>query len=405
VKYSEVSLVALFLVLIAIGGLGIYQIHFKPVMPIEPYEGALGTPWRLLVVVYEFFVVSTTGLYIVASLDEVFGIKQLKPIVKEGLIFALVTIIVGLMTIGLEIEKVDRCYFALVGHTNPGSMMFWMIMFYVIYVIFLITTIWFYFRDDLLNQAKEKGLKGFVGKILSLKFLGGPFERSNKNTDKEYAKAIGFITVVAAVIAHSNLGGLFAVNYLPFWHGALLPVYFIPAAIACGAALTIIVTTLTDWIKGKEIVNERYEALQMLRFILGFSLIIAAFFTAWKLIIKAYPTSGWFSNEAVKVFLTGSFAFNFWFFEVLIGLLIPLLLVITPAGRSAKGLLISALLTVIGVFYLRFDLVLGGQVLKLISGATAKVSVHPFEIMAAVGFLSLAVFLYYVLYKLLPMEG
>ncbi len=403
-KRSEVAFAALLLILVAIGAAGIYQIHEKPIIPIEPYESAIGIPWRLLVALYVFFVVSTTGLCIVASLGEVFGVKQLEPIVKEGLLLALVTIVVGLMTIGLEIERIDRGYYALIGHTNPGSMMFWMIMFYVLYVIFLIVEMWFYFRDDLLRQAEERGLRGLVGRILSLSFLGETFRKSDRGLNLEFAKAIGFITVVTAIIAHSNLGALFAVNYLPFWHGALLPVYFIVSAIVSGAALTMMAAILADWIRGRKIAGERYEALQTLRFILGFSLIVAAFFTAWKIVIKAYPTSGWFANEATAVFLSGEYSFSFWFFEVLVGTLVPLVILASPAGRNVDALFVAAFATVVGIFFLRIDLVMGGQVLKLISGVAAGVSIHPFEVMATAGFLSLAILLYYVLYKLLPME-
>jgi molybdopterin-containing oxidoreductase family membrane subunit len=405
-RYSEIAAVGFLLLIVLIGALGIYQIHFETLMPVEPYESALGMPWKLLVALYVFFVVSTTGLCIVASLGEVFNIRQLEPIVKEGLILALVTILVGLMTIGLEIERIERGYFALIGHTNPMSVMFWMIMFYVLYVIFLIVEIWFYFRDDLVKQAEEGGLRGLVGKIASLQFLNISFLKFDRETNKQFAKAIGFATVVTAIIAHSNLGALFAVNYLPFWHGALLPIYFILSAIVSGASLTILAAVLADWIKGSRITGERYEALQMLRFILGFSLVVTVFFTAWKIIIKAYPTAGWFSNEAVSVFLTGPYAFNFWIIEVFIGLLIPIAILASPAGRSIDGLFVAAFLTVVGIFFLRIDLVMGGQVLKLISGiGVPAMSVHPFEIMAASGFLALMVLLYYVLYRVLPMEG
>ncbi len=403
-RASEIAFIVLLIVLVALGAAGIYQIHVKPVMPIEAYESARGMPWRLLVALYVFFVVSTTGLCIVASLGEVFGIKQLEPIVKEGLLLALVTIVVGLMTIGLEIERMERGYFALAGHTNPMSVMFWMIMFYVLYVIFLVIEMWFYFRDDLLEQTKEAGLRGFIARLLSLSFLGAAFTKSDRETNLQFAKAIGFITVVTAIIAHSNLGALFAVNYLPFWHGALLPVYFIVSAVVSGAALTIIAAILADWVRGRRIEGERYEALQTLRFVLGFSLIVEVFFTVWKFIIKAYPTAGWFSNEAVDVFLTGEFAVNFWFAEVLIGVVVPLIILVSPAGRNIDALFVAAFATIVGIVFLRVDLVMGGQVLKLISGVLVAASVHPFEVMATVGFLALATLLYYVLYKLLPME-
>ncbi|MCD6493302.1 MAG: polysulfide reductase NrfD [Archaeoglobaceae archaeon] len=397
-KKAEIAAIFTLTLLVLLGIIGIIQIHTRPIIPIEPYESALGMPWRLLVAVYVFFVVSTTGLCIVASLGEVFGISKLEPIVKEGLLMALVTILVGLMTIGLEIEQVFRGAYAMLGHTNPQSIMFWMIMFYVLYVIFLIVEMWFYFYDDLIKQREsDNKIKSLIARILTI-----PKARETK----DFARVIGFITVVTAIIAHSNLGALFAVNYLPFWHGPLLPIYFILSAIVSGAALTVIGTVVTDYVKGVEIKGDRYEAIQTLRFVLGLSLVITAFFTAWKFILKAYPNSTLFSREAVEVFISGSYALNFWGIEVLIGLVTPVILLAIPKiGRKVEGVFAASMVTIIGIFFLRIDLVMGGQVLKLISGLKpVPFKVHPFEIMATIGFMALAILLYYIGYKLLPME-
>jgi molybdopterin-containing oxidoreductase family membrane subunit len=396
-KKMEIVAVVMLSILILIGALGILQIHTQPIMPVEPFESADGIPWRMLVALYVFFVVSTTGLCIVASLGEVFGFTKLEPIVKEGLLMALVTILVGLMTIGLEIEQVMRGYFALIGHVNTLSVMFWMIMFYVLYVVFLVVEMWFFFYDDLLKQREEGGLRGLVARILTI---------PKAHDTKDFARVIGFVTVFTAIVAHSNLGALFGVNYLPFWHGPLLPVYFILSAIVSGAALTVIGAYLADYFRGVKVEGERYEAIQMLRTILGFAIVVTIFFTAWKFVVKAYPNSTLLSRESVVPFISGEFAAYFWVFEVLIGLLIPLVLLALPqTGRKAEGVFAASVLTIIGIFFLRIDLVMGGLALKLITGFSLPTPVyHPFEIMATVGFLALTVLLYFVGYKLLPME-
>ncbi|MDW7989504.1 MAG: NrfD/PsrC family molybdoenzyme membrane anchor subunit [Archaeoglobaceae archaeon] len=397
----EVIFVSISLALILVGFICVYSMHFPlpiPIkLPVEPYEPAESIPWRLLVALYVFFVVSTTGLCIVASLGEVFGFKKLEPIVKEGLLMALVTIIVGLMTIGLEIKQVMRGYFALIGHTNPASMMYWMIMFYILYVIFLLIEMWLYFRGDLIKQREERGIRGFFARVLTIPKLA---------EIKDLTKVVGFLTVFTAIIAHSNLGALFGVNYLPFWHGPFLPIYFILSAIVSGAALTIIGAYIADHFKRIKIEGERYEAFQMLRIILGFAIVVTIFFTAWKFLIKVYPTSTLLSRESVEVFVYGNFAFNFWIFEVLIGLIIPLTLLALPqTGRKVEFIFLASLFTIVGIFFLRIDLVMGGLALKLITGMNFPSPVyHPFEVFGTIGFLSLAAFLYYIGYKLLPME-
>ncbi|MDW8014162.1 MAG: NrfD/PsrC family molybdoenzyme membrane anchor subunit [Archaeoglobaceae archaeon] len=400
-KKVEAVFVSVSIVLIVLGFVSVYLMHFPlpiPIkLPIEPFEPAEGIPWRLLVALYVFFVVSTTGLCIVASLGEVFGFKKLEPIVKEGLLMALVTILVDLVTVGLEIEQVTRGYFVLAGHANPMSMMYRMIMLYVLYVVFLLVEMWLYFRDDLLKQREERGLRGLVARILTTPKL---------TETKDLTKVVGFLTVFTAIIAHSNLGALFGVNYISFWHGPFLPIYFILSAVVSGAALTIIGAYIADYFRGIKIEGERYEAFQMLRIILGFTIVVTMLFTAWKFIVKAYPTSTLMSRESVEVFVHGNFAFNFWILEVLIGLVVPLILLTLPhTGRKVEWIFLASLFTIVGIFFLRIDLVMGGLALKHITGMNFPSPVyHPFEVFGTVGFLSLAAFLYYIGYKLLPME-
>ncbi|MEM3391492.1 MAG: hypothetical protein QW226_04225, partial [Archaeoglobaceae archaeon] len=60
-KPREVAFLLILLFLVAIGFIGAYQMHFQPVMPVEPFESALGYPWRLLVALYVFLVLIGTA--------------------------------------------------------------------------------------------------------------------------------------------------------------------------------------------------------------------------------------------------------------------------------------------------------------------------------------------------------
>jgi len=389
---KEITFIVVSLLIIFIGALSIYQMHTQPILPIEPYETALGIPWRLLVAQYVFFAVSATGLCIVVSLGELFGVKKLEKIAKEGLVMALVMILIGLMTIGLEIEQVMRGSYAMLGHTNPSSLMFWMIMFYVLYLIFLSFETWFLLYDDLLIQANEGGLRSFVAKLLTLIKI---------ENSKEYAKVLGMIKLVTAVIATSTLGALFSVTHLKLWHDPLLPIYFILTAIVSGAALIVIGVYLTDYFKG---LNERHEVFQTLRHVLVVSIIVTILFTAWKLIIKAYPNSTLLSRMAVYN-LMSDYAINFWVFEFLIGLILPFILLILPkTGQKIEGIFVSSLLVITGMVFCRIDHVVVGQLTMKISGIDVTfVSFHPLEILSSIGFVALFVFGYYLAHKLLPL--
>lgn len=415
-RLTEIAFILAMLALISLGIFGAYQMHFQTIMPVEPFESALGIPWRTLVALYVFLVLIGTAA--IASAAEILHIRQLEVIVKDAIVIAVISIAVGLLTIAVDLERIERGAYALLGHANPTSVMYWMIMFYVLEVIFLVIEGWFYFRADLLAQSKQRGFKGFLGKLLSLKFIGdfllkieivesqrlhrlGKFlVNPNRELDMSFAMPIGVVALITAILAYSNLGALFSAPYIPLWHDATTPIYFIISAIIGGSAVLILSAVITSSLKGS---SEKILALPVLKNLLAFTLIIAILFNAWKFIIVGYPGVNQPASEAVRNILFGSYAFNFWILELTVGMLIPLFLLLF-AGNRIKAIFISALFVIIGLFVFRIDFIFGGQVGKNISGISIPTQVHPFEAMFAIGALALALLAYYLVYKFLPME-
>ncbi|MCQ4153212.1 MAG: polysulfide reductase NrfD [Archaeoglobi archaeon] len=415
----ETVFVSLTLALTALGFVGAYLMHFPPPLsvelPVEPYESAFGVPWRYLVALYVFLVLLGTAA--IASAGEVLHIKEIEVIVKDAVVIAILSIIVGLITIAFDLERIERAGYATLGHANPTSVMYWMIMFYILELIFLIVESWFYFRSDLVKQSELKGVKGAVGKILSLRFIGDYIQNRyftssalnklakylttrDKSIDSEVARSIGIVALITAVLAYSNLGALFAASYIPLWHDAITPIYFVVTAIFGGAAILVIATIVTSWATSSK---EKLSALPVLRKILGVSLAIALLFTAWRAVIVGYPGVNHFAAISVANLMFGSYALNFWIVEVLLGMVIPIFLLLLR-GNSIKVLLTSSVLVIAGVFTYRFDFIFAGQVVKNISGLSLPTPPHPFELMFILGALALVTFAYYAVYKLLPME-
>lgn len=414
-KLTEIIFVSTMLALIALGFLGAYQIHFEVLMPVEDFESALGIPWRTLVALYVFLVLIGTAA--IASAAEILHIRELESVVKDAIVIGILVIAVGLFTIAVDLERVERGAYALLGHANPMSVMYWMIMFYVLEVVFLIFEGWFYFRADLLAQSKLKNFKGFVGKLLSLRFIGdyllkieivessklrrlGKFlVTPNRELDLNFAKPIGFVALITAILAYSNLGALFAVTYIPLWHDATTPIYFIISAIIGGSAVLIFASVITSWVTGS---SEKLSALRVLKNLLALSLIVAILFNAWKFIVSGYPAVNEQATSSINNLLFGAHALNYWILELLVGLLIPLILLLI-AGNKIKLLFASATLTILGLFVFRINFVFSGQFMKNISGISIPTQIHPFEAMFVAGALALAIFAYYLVYKFLPM--
>ena len=136
----------------------------------------------------------------------------------------------------------------------------------------------------------------------------------------------------------------------------------------------------------------------------------AMFFIVWKLIPGLYgqPPEKY---EATMALIAGPLAFNFWFFEVLIGMLIPFLLLINRRTLTPFGVTMAGLFCTVGIFFMRYDLIIAGQIVPMRESA----SEGPFRLLqyfpslaemaivaAAIAF---CLFLYTLAEKFLPMEG
>jgi len=227
-----------------------------------------------------------------------------------------------------------------------------------------------------------------------------------------YAGLGGFI---AGISAHSNLGAVFGLlEARPFWHGPYLPIYFILSALISGTALILIIFNIS-YGRPSNLPEKAKNALTGLSKLFGLFLGIIIFFDIWKIITSVYgaPPEKY---ESVMALLTGQLSFNFWFFEVMLGMLIPFFIILFTKGRNLTASLIAAISAVIGIFYMRYDLVIAGQLFPMREPApgahvqsalqNGMVTYSPSfsEISIVIGALGFCVFLYLLAEKYLNLS-
>lgn len=287
--------------------------------------------WGVLIATYVFFVVSSTGLCLVSSLGHVFGFKVFEPIAKKAIFLAFVTLLVGFSVIATEIEAPLKLAKWVVLSPNPAAPIWWMGTLYGVYMALIGLELFFLFKAD-----------------------------------HRKARALGLASVIAAVAAHSNLGAVFGLSHSrPFWYGPLLPIYFIASALVCGAALLILLVTVSDYFGNQRALRPENEALvEALRKLLALFLLIIVFFTAWKL-ITGVQGAHYGKYEVTMASLTGPLFVSFWVFEVLLGMVVPLVLLLGPWRRSWHAVTLAAFLPMLSVFVMRYNFVLQGQMFSL----------------------------------------
>lgn len=96
-SFSNVTMAILTLALVAlfISGAVMYFIEGH-----HAYNVSRTHPWGLIIAMYVFFVVSSTGLCIMSSIGHVFGVKEFEIIGKRAILGAIITISTGFIVIG-----------------------------------------------------------------------------------------------------------------------------------------------------------------------------------------------------------------------------------------------------------------------------------------------------------------
>ena len=320
-------------------------------------------PWGLLLAVYIFFVVSSTGLCIIGSLGDVFGFKDYMMISKRAIFGSIVTILAGFAVILFEIgHPVTMIIYNVL---SPGltSAIWWMGTLYGLYLTFMIIEFYFLLNNDM-KKAKIFGLTGLL----------------------------------VGLAAHSNLGSVFGfLNARPISNGVYYPTYFILTAFITGVFLAFIVMGFRYKLNFPAKAKVMLEGLAKIQ---GLLISILIFFVTWKMLTDIY--GGMPNRSEVAVHILGSWTFQA---EVLLAMVLPLLVVLTTMGRKPVLMFWASMIGMVGIFFMRYNLVHDTQLkpLQMLKKAEYQLPpewIHYFpssaEIMISLGGLGLCILLYYV---------
>ncbi len=354
IAVATLAMLAMFVI-----GVANYLVHGH-----EAYGVTRQHPWGLLIAVYIFFVVSSTGFCIVGSLGDVFGFKDFTMISKRAIFGSIVTILAGFAVIAFEIGHPVRMMIYNVISPGLTSAIWWMGTLYGLYLTFMIIEFYFLLNNDM-KKAKIFGLTGLL----------------------------------VGLAAHSNLGGVFGfLNARTISNGVYYPTYFILTAFITGIYLSFIVMGFRYKLNfSDEKVKKLLEGLAKIQ---GLLISILIFFMTWKLLTDVYGGMPTRADVAHHMLHTGAF-----WTEVICAMLIPLAVILKDFGKSPVLMFWASLIGMVGIFFMRYNLVHDTQVKPLQMMKITEYQLPPewieyfpsaTEIMIALGGLGLCILLYYV---------
>lgn len=290
-------------------------------------------PWGLLIAAYVFFVVTSTGLCIVSSIGHVFGFKNFNPIAKRAVFLSIVTIVAGFLVIAFEIENSWRMPVGNVVGANLTSNIWWMGTLYGAYLFFMMI--------EFVMLQKEQ---------------------------HRTATMFGLAGLLTGVVAHSNLGAVFGLlNGREFWHGPYMPIYFIISAAMSGCVAIIFFTYLAYRVNNWQMSDDMKKSLASVAKLGALLMAVILFFTSWKMIagVTGNPPGKY---AAMMTLINGPYAINFWLGEILLGMLLPFILIMAVRGGNIRVIFAASVAGMIGIFFMRYDLVIVGQLVPHFHG-------------------------------------
>ncbi len=370
------------------------------------YPNEIGLQWSVLIVLYPFITGLVAGAFILASLERVFRVEAVKPTYRLALLTALAFLLVAPLPLQLHLghpERSPEMYFT--PHSTSAMAMFGYVYLWYLMAV-LVLEIWLdYRREIVLLSQSSKGLLRIVYRAMTLGSdnIG---ERSLA-IDERVGWIVTLVGIPSAFLLHGYVGFIFgSIKANPWWSSPLMPVVFIFSAMVSGIAGVMLLYMAVTKLRKQKIDIRCVDTIAMYLFyifIIDFSLEML------DLVHRIY--------EADESFRSLDFLVHTQLFvphiviQICMGTLTPIVLLgITqvtklPEITRQRIYSVAGCLTLIGIFAMRWNVVIGGQLFSksFLGYTTYKMSLVTREgLLVAVALTLLPLVFLWALVKLLP---
>jgi tetrathionate reductase subunit C len=280
------------------------------------------------IAIYFYLTGLSAGSFILSTLAYGFGMEQYKPLGRVGIVLATVLLIIAPLFLLIHIGIPYRAWHLFV-YLNFESPITWGSFLLILYPINCIIYGFFMFKENM-----------------------------------KLTRIFGLIGIPLAISVHGYTGFILAFGKArALWNTAIMPILFLASAIVSGIALMILVCVIKDrfFSKQKKI---NMPLLENLGKLLAWMIVFDLFLVGSDLLVLLISHSD--AQDVAHLILAGAFSPLFLVVENLLGKIVPFILLVVPKFRNLVTMIIASLLVVIGIFFMRYIVVVGGEFLPLI---------------------------------------
>jgi len=328
------------------------------------YPNDISTWWSVVIVLYPFITGLVAGAFILASLVRVFKVRSMAPIYHLSLLTSLAFLLVAPLPLLVHLGHPERCYEVMMTPhlSSPMAIFGFVYAWYLMAVLLL--ELWFDYRRKFVAWSRtEHGIKRLLYGLFTL----GVMDESEESgrLDERLGRAITVIGIPSAFLLHGYVGFIFgSVKANPWWGTVLMPVIFIFSAIVSGVAMLMVIYLFLTWLRKQPIDMACLETIG--KFLLS-ALVLDVAVESLDWVHRLYEAGE--SIDLLVLLAKGKLFYSFFLVQVLLGTVIPLGLlsfIIIFKNSIAATLrqwiyFVSGSLIIIGVFAMRWNVVIGGQ--------------------------------------------
>ena len=326
------------------------------------YPNEIELQWSVLIVLYPYITGLVAGAFILASLERVFNVQAVKPTYRLALLTALAFLLVAPLPLQLHLGHPERSFeMYLTPHTTSAMAMFGFVYLWYLMVV-LVVEIWLDYRRELVLAARSStGLTRVAYKVLTLG--SNNISPESLRLDDKVGRIVTIIGIPSAFMLHGYVGFIFgSIKANPWWSTPMMPIVFLFSAIVSGIAMVMVLyVALTKW---------RRAPLDMLCLdtiakYLFYAFLVDFALESLDLIHRIYEADE--SFRALDFMVKTKLFVSQIVLQIVAGTLVPLALLAATqvyhfSERTRVRLYVATgLLTLIGIFAMRWNVVIGGQ--------------------------------------------
>jgi Ni/Fe-hydrogenase subunit HybB-like protein len=297
-------------------------------------------PWGLWITIDLSSIALGAGAFSLCAGVYLFGLKRYQPIARTATFVGLIGYTMATLALILDIGRPERFWHSMV-YWNTHSLLWEVTMCVILYLTVLML-------ETMPIIANLEWLHKRFPKITAM-----------MSHVHHYAPILAIIGLGLSSLHQSSLGATYGViKARPFWFKPEMSVLFMLSAIVGGISLTLFASMLANRLTNKAKVND--ALIERVAQFVGYLLIGYFYFRAWDALSQTYAYDPG-RSEGLKLMTSGTLAFNFWFLEMLLGMIVPMILLLyRPTRMNRFWRMVALLLVAIGVAAFRFDTNLAG---------------------------------------------